>query len=298
MQACIESVIAQDYKNIELIIIDDGSTDDSVRKIESMVPACRARFKKFEFRNRPNKGLAATLNEAIEWSSGTYFAAIASDDLLLANKTSSLLFHIDQDENLAGVFGGCEFIDDAGSVTGRMSPLPAYHSFDEVITHKHVIVAPSQLLRLNSVKRVGCYPVGLYIEDWYMWLALTQRGCQLKVVPEILVQYRRHGFNISSNAKKMFESRKWILGCFNNHPLYEYALAQIHISAAIDFSCASKKQSAVYLIDALALSPRIIFTLPFLSGFGRLFVPCFIVKALARVKSWLRINVTGARHSW
>lgn len=298
VQTCIESIIAQDYENIELIIIDDGSMDDSVQKIESMVPACMARFERFEFRSRPNKGLAATINEGLEWSRGKYFAAIASDDLLLTNKTSSLLAHIEAEDDIAGVFSGCEFIDQVGSVVGRMSPMPAYHTFDDVITHKHVIVAPSQLLRLDLVKEVGCYPDGLYIEDWYMWLALTKRGHKLKVVPDQLVKYRRHDSNISRNAIKMFESRKWILDCFKDHPLYDFAMAQIHISAAIDTSCTSKKQSAAYLIGAVTLSPRIVFTPPFVSSFGRLFVPCFIVKALARVKSWLRINMTGARHSW
>lgn len=285
VQACIESIIAQDYANIELIIIDDGSTDDSVQKIESMVPACMARFARFEFRSRPNKGLAATINEALEWSRGKYFAAIASDDILYANKTSSLLSHIDREENVAGVFSGCEFIDQAGSVVGRMSPLPAHHTFDDVITQKHVIVAPSQLLRLKLVKEVGCYPVGLYIEDWYMWLALTKGGYKLKVVPGILVQYRQHESNISKNALKMFESRKWILDCFNDHPLYEFAMAQIHILAAIDFSCVAKKRAAGYLIRAVAHNWRIMFTRAFMNGFTRLFVPCFLVKTLARVKS-------------
>jgi alpha-1,3-rhamnosyltransferase len=298
VQACIKSILAQDYKNIELIIIDDGSTDDSIYKIDNTVRACTNRFVNFEFRSRPNKGLAATINEALEWARGTYFAAIASDDLLHTNKTSSLLAHIEREEDVAGVFGGCEFIDQAGLVFGGLSPLPAYYKFDDIIARGHVIVTPSQLLRLKLVREVGCYPAGLYIEDWYMWLALTQGGYKLKVVPDQLVQYRQHESNISKNALKMLQSRKWILGCFKDHPLYEHAMAQIHVAAAIDFSCNSKKRSAGYLIKAAAYSWKIVFKQAFLSSLTRLFMPCFLVKAMSRVKLWLRSNIIGVRHSW
>ena len=94
VQACIESIIEQDYENIELIIIDDGSTDDSVLRIGEMVARCRARFQRFEFLPRSNKGLCATLNEALEWARGFYFAVSDSDDVLLPSKTSVLLSHI------------------------------------------------------------------------------------------------------------------------------------------------------------------------------------------------------------
>jgi len=66
VQDSIQSVIDQTYQNIELIIIDDGSKDGSVKKIQEMIPNCQQRFIRFEFRHRLNKGLSATLNEALE----------------------------------------------------------------------------------------------------------------------------------------------------------------------------------------------------------------------------------------
>ena len=82
----IKSVIDQSYQNIELIIIDDGSTDVSVEKIQELIPLCEKRFTRFEFRHRPNKGLSATLNEALEWAQGEYFSSLASDDIILKDK--------------------------------------------------------------------------------------------------------------------------------------------------------------------------------------------------------------------
>ena len=86
VQDSIQSVIDQTYQNIELIIIDDGSKDGSVEKIKEMIPACQERFIRFEFRHRPNKGLSATLNEALEWCEGEFFSPLASDASFSASK--------------------------------------------------------------------------------------------------------------------------------------------------------------------------------------------------------------------
>ncbi len=65
IQDSIQSIIEQTYSNIELIVIDDGSKDKSVEKIQDMLPACKQRFEHVYFTTRPNKGLCATLNEAL-----------------------------------------------------------------------------------------------------------------------------------------------------------------------------------------------------------------------------------------
>ena len=100
VQDSIQSVIDQTYQNIELIIIDDGSKDGSVEKIQEMIPACQERFIRFEFRHRLNKGLSATLNEALEWCQGIYYSAIASDDMMLPEKTKLQVEFLKENKNL------------------------------------------------------------------------------------------------------------------------------------------------------------------------------------------------------
>ena len=112
VQETVQSVIDQDYENIELIIIDDGSKDNSVEVIQEMIPACEERFVRFEFRYRPNKGLCATLNEALEWCEGEYFSPTASDDILKQNKISTQLAIMlsKKEQKIIGVFVGIELI--------------------------------------------------------------------------------------------------------------------------------------------------------------------------------------------
>ena len=86
IERCIRSILDQEYQDIECIAVDDGSKDGSVEKIQEMIPTCQKRFIRFEFRYRPNKGLSATLNEALEWCEGEYYAGFASDDIMLVSR--------------------------------------------------------------------------------------------------------------------------------------------------------------------------------------------------------------------
>ena len=276
IRECIESAIAQDYANIELIIIDDGSSDDSVRVIEQLLPACRERFIRFEFRSRPNKGISATTNEALQWLSGKYFAALDSDDILMPGKISHLLTVLEAEPELAGVFCGLETIDEQGMVFGQQSPEERYFTFDEIILHKHTFATPGMFLKMADVRQVGGYQNAVGIQDWYMWLKLTEAGNRLKVVPEVLVKYRKHPHNISKNVAKMFEGRKQTLAHFSGHKRYGLAMAGVNVWAAIDYSRVSKAKSFSRLLQAIRCSPKILWSKYFAKGLVRSLTPIFL----------------------
>lgn len=284
IRQCIESAIAQDYDNIELIIIDDGSNDDSAEIIEQLLPACRERFTRFEFRSRPNKGISATSNEALEWMSGIYFAALDSDDILLPGKISCLVPVLEAEPELAGVFCGLETIDEQGMVFGQQSSEERYFAFDEIILHKHTFATPGMFLKMAAVKQVGGYQNNVGIQDWYMWLKLSEAGYRLKVVPDVLVKYRKHPHNISKNVAKMFDGRKQTLAHFSGDCRYALALAQVHVWAAIDVSCISKRKSLKYLISAMATSPKILMRKCFIKAILHWLTPCVLV----RYADWLK----------
>jgi alpha-1,3-rhamnosyltransferase len=286
VQECIQSVINQDYSNIELIIIDDGSSDHSVEKINEMIPGCEKRFVRFEFRVRGNKGLSETLNEATEWSKGKYLSTIASDDILFPNKTSVLVEQLEGDYSIAGAFSGCQLIDQAGKIIGHRNPPARCYSFDEIIMRKHIIIAPAQLLRIECVKAVGGYPSGLYIEDWYMWLALTQKGYKLKVVEGELVQYRQHDANISKDALKMHKGRVRILECFSENPLWNKAMAQIFLVASLDFTAISKSNAFKLLVDGVWYNKKIIFSYWFFKTFLMIVTPRSVISLIKGLVRW------------
>lgn len=196
VQETIQSVIEQDYENIELIIIDDGSKDNSVEVIQEMIPACEKRFKRFEFRYRPNKGLCATLNETLEWCDGEFFAPVASDDLIKPKKTSIQVKYLLENKECFGVFGAVELLKEDGSIETVVGKKATY-KFNDIFLHNHNLPAPTQLLRLKNVKDIGGFNKDILIEDWSMWLYLTEHGRKLSYLDVVLSCYRRHEGNTS-----------------------------------------------------------------------------------------------------
>ncbi|MBE0491150.1 MAG: glycosyltransferase family 2 protein [Sulfurospirillum sp.] len=224
----IESVINQTYKNIELIVIDDGSKDGSVEVIKHMISACEQRFLRFEFRHRENKGLSATLNEMVDWAEGKYFTGCASDDILLPFKISLLVEKLESlDENYAVAFGDASFIDDnsnevfidrkTGEYTskeqGSKQFLKYYASerdFDyrdenlfgsyKTLLAGNYLPAMSYVIKLDKIREVGAWTSGNTIEDWEMWLKLS-KDYKFAYIDEPVALYRWHDSNTCKTMK-------------------------------------------------------------------------------------------------
>lgn len=245
VQDSIQSVINQTYTNIELIIIDDGSIDNSVIKIQQMVESCKKRFARFEFRSRLNKGLSATLNEALEWCQGKYYSPFASDDLMIKDKTDIQVAFLEKNTASVAVFGGVIMIDDNGAFLTKILGKYRQYTFKEIIMHEHDLPAPTQMLRLDIIKEIGGYNSRLLIEDWYMWLKLSKHG-NISYINHILCLYRQHDSNISKNLVRMQEGRLEVLECFKDHPYYKMALKNVQWIRLVEIYGADKDKKYIF----------------------------------------------------
>ena len=225
VQDCIQSVIDQTYENIELIIIDDGSKDSSVEKIQQMVLVCKKRFARFEFRSRPNKGLSATLNEALEWCQGEYYSAIASDDMMLPEKTQIQVRYLNQDSTLLGVFGGVKIIDKNSNFIRLSMPSKRKLNFKNLFLSNYTIMAPTQLIRLANVKMLGNkpFPGHIVLEDSYMWLKLSEVG-RLENIPYVLSKYRVHDSNTMGKIELINQGKLDVINEFSYSKYYKRAI--------------------------------------------------------------------------
>lgn len=226
VQDAIQSVVDQTYRNIELIIIDDGSKDSSVAKIEEMIGLCEHRFVKFEFRSRPNKGLSSTLNEAIEWCRGEYYSAIASDDIMLKDKTADQVDYLNNNQNIVALFSGVIKIDENKNKISPHLGEDEYYDFKKLVMHNFNLPAPTQMIRLDILRKTGGYDDSLFIEDWFMWLKLSAYG-DIFYKKDILALYRMHPTNSVKNLDKMQQSRIEVLAHFKESPYYKKAYKNI-----------------------------------------------------------------------
>ena len=225
----IQSIIDQDYKNIELIIINDGSKDKTDEVIKSYEQKCQERFVRFEYRNRENKGLSSTLNEMLDWSHGKYFSAIASDDILLFNKISLLVYELEKlGDSYAVAFGNAKFIDDNSEelYLDKLTGMPTskdkgielfldYYTYNRDLNYKNknifgsyktllegnYLPAMSYVIVLEKIKEIGAWTTGNTIEDWELWLKLSKKY-KFIFVDQSVALYRWHESNSSKIIRK------------------------------------------------------------------------------------------------
>ena len=222
VQDSIRSVINQTYKNIEFIIIDDGSTDQSVNKIKEMLIECEQRFTRFEFRDRPNKGLCNTLNEALEWAQGDYFCVIASDDQMLPEKTSLQISSFKSDT--VGVFGGVNIINNKNQILSSRVREYSETGFEDILLNKHDLPASSQMFKTDILRQVGGYNPNVKVEDWDLLLRMAKLNKKMVYMPQLLINYRKHDSNISSDNTFMYTEMIKILDQYVDEPKYAQAL--------------------------------------------------------------------------
>jgi alpha-1,3-rhamnosyltransferase len=206
---CIESVIGQTYQNIELIVIDDGSSDASLKVAEGYVDRCEKRFVRFELRSRNNKGLCATLNEALEWCSGDYFSPVASDDAWFSQKVDSQVVafsELKKKYDIGAIFGEVVRVDQYNKNIGWHTNYDGdvvFYDFFDVYFGRAYVSAPTAMMDMRLVKDIGGYPEDVFIEDFYMWLSITSKGHLLAKQNTKVARYRVHGDNASLILNKM-----------------------------------------------------------------------------------------------
>lgn len=272
VQECIQSIIDQDYQNIELIIIDDGSKDNSVKKIEAMRDVCEKRFTRFEFRHRSNKGLCATLNEALEWCEGVYFSPSASDDILATQKISSQVGTFKNNHDIVAVFTGIFLIDQDKNILATKGSQKKF-TFKDVFLRTQLMPGQAVMLVTEEIKTIGGYDESIKIEDLDLFLRLGKQGFWFLSIETPLVYYRKHGNNLSGDHQVMLDAIQSILEKYKGDPLYDQALSRSIMIEAHGMQVTDKKLSWVYMKKALHICPMNILSQSFIK---------YIIKTIIR----------------
>jgi glycosyltransferase involved in cell wall biosynthesis len=195
LKEAIESVLAQTFTDFELLIINDGSTDRSEEIILSYSDS-RIRYEK----NETNLRLIATLNKGIDLAKGEFIARMDADDICMPSRLEKQVAYMDANPDV-GVLG--TWVHTLGLEKDYQVRFKQGH--DEIrfrlflsnyIHHPTVLLRRSVLVDHNV--KYGDY---LHIEDYEMWVRMS-KYCKIDILPEVLLQYRVHGQNISQLNKE------------------------------------------------------------------------------------------------
>jgi CMP-N-acetylneuraminic acid synthetase len=202
----IESVLNQTLQDFELLIIDDGSKDNSKAIIE-------------EYRDQPkisiiyqqNKGLNITNNIAMRAASGTYLMRLDADDFLEPGALETMSGILDADPSLGLVFPDYYYVNAEGERTGE----ERRHNFDkEVSLYDQPAHGACTMIRLENLRRLGGYNESFTCQDGYdLWIKFITHY-KVTNVTQPLFSYRRHGSNLTTNEERILNTRKKIKELF------------------------------------------------------------------------------------
>lgn len=256
----IDSVLRQTYSPIELIVIDDGSSDDSPALLQKL-----SAEHGFRLELQANQGLSRTLNKGIELARGKYICTVGSDDILLLDKTERQVAFMEANPTVAVCGGNQLIIDSDGVIVDKRQHFWPQRelSFDDLFLGRQpLIAASSAMLRADVLAVEGGYDPEIPLEDMYMWLKLSSRKHRIVGLNDVLIYYRKHASNSYKNAAYMMKSMEKTYGLYSSHPEYTQVLNDYRVSM---FLRAAKYDRRVAL-DILKKLPWRFYNLKVLRG--------------------------------
>lgn len=215
---CIQSILNQTYKNIEVILCDDCSKDNSWEVIQKYKGALSDHFNRIILlKNESNQGITKTLNKMLEYVEGDYIKIIASDDMLVSFCIEKMVNTVDKTKLQILVSNGRSIdeeqhypINDVKDKIYIEAPDFTKATMFERLYFTNFIFAPGAMVNREIYKKFGIYDETLFTEDWEFWLRISESGqVEFKYVDDELVYYRKSRNSMTSMAANAgFENRR------------------------------------------------------------------------------------------
>ena len=201
IKQCIESVLNQTYKNIELILIDDASTDNSVELVKNIKDN---RIKLIELKE--NSGAAVARNKGIEEATGDYICFLDSDDYWLPNKLERQIKFIEEN-NYTFIYAGYDYFKNGKR---KKAKVPKSMNYNQLLKN-HAIFTSTVMLNMTHLKKEDIYMPNLRRgQDYGAWWKKIKKGITAYGITETLAIYRVGEKSLSSNKFKALD-RTWML---------------------------------------------------------------------------------------
>jgi glycosyltransferase involved in cell wall biosynthesis len=195
----LDSVLSQSYDDFEVIIVDDGSSDESLdiaRKFE----VADNRVKVFTHQNNINKGISATCNLAINKSQGEYIALLASDDAYYPYTIAEQVKVLQENPSVGLVCGNIQCMDAQGKLLPETLDEDIWSDSDYLkkMLLRNRIAAPTVMMRKVCYEQVGLFDEEILYNDYELWLRLLLFSeWKVKFINKALTLYRIHDTNVS-----------------------------------------------------------------------------------------------------
>ena len=191
VREAVLSALSQTYPSIQVIVVDNGSTDGSRQELQAL-----REEHDFELVLQENAGLVRALNLALSKAKGKYFAVLATDDVWERAKTAIQVAFFEKNPEVQLLSGQVRPIDaDGRDVSVPLLVRPGEAKFADLMSIGCFVSGPTIMCLTQTLRDVGGYDESLRIEDFSLALKYTYEGRRVVVLPDVLTRYRRHETN-------------------------------------------------------------------------------------------------------
>ncbi len=209
----IRSILTQELVNYsELIIIDDGSTDGSVKKIIPLLNKEKSGLKYQIISNETNLGIAVALNEGIKRAKGKYILRIDCGDIALPGRAKRQVDYMEKNDDIDLMGGLTKWIDSYGNIFSEYAFNKKIKSmglnFKTEILYKNYLVHSTWIIRKELFDKIGYYDPTYVLEDYELLVRAVSRGYKVVILPEYytLIYKNQTGLSGFANKKEIQQS--------------------------------------------------------------------------------------------
>ncbi len=208
----IQSVLNQSFRDFELLIIDDGSTDRTVSIIKSFI----AEDSRIRLMYAEEHGFANVLNKGLREAASNYIARLDADDVMLPKRLEIQHRYLEANKSIDLVASHINYIDQNGIRKGVGGS--AYHTPDQIRQEQksELVIGfqhPSVMFLKVSVLELGGYRLGMWpVEDVDLWTRMVEAGMNLAVLEDVLTNYRVHPA-AGSRSYDSIHKLDWVKAC-------------------------------------------------------------------------------------
>lgn len=244
IEQALNSIVNQTYQNIELIIVDDCSTDDSVKFINDWIKQYNGPVKINFIKNTTNQGLTKVCNIILHHASGKYFQTLDADDILLPFKIEQQVKVLEQNPGCAWIYSDISIVNAQGEKQNNgylerigydKNNMPEGNIFSALFDF-NFIPLPSVLINTARAREVGGFDETLQVQDYYLWLKLAEKY-QTVYYPHVTALYRLHGNSMSNNVASNPKSVDSIMSILYRYYKSSGEEIQKKIRKNIHYSC-------------------------------------------------------------
>lgn len=217
VEEAIRSVFSQTYRPIELLVINDGSTDDSLAVISRLQ-------EEFDFFliDQENQGLTRSVNNGFLKANGEFFVPFDADDVMLPDRLKTQVDYLMDQPAIGGCGANFIYINEVGDkIPGAKFKRAGSYGFSDFFGETGVwLGAPTSIFRRQAIIDAGGYDLNNKIQDQPMELQVSHAGYRLDVIEDVVTLYRQHGSNMSLNVKKNYPFYMMAIEKYKSDPGY------------------------------------------------------------------------------